>query len=296
MVIDLADAIALADQKIVQAESELTRFDDAFANLRSEGTAADEHAWRAAAAFEDAEKTRNEIQERLDDELRTRTELQVPSISPDFFFSYANLTIQVQQRQIRDHLEGAKSRRQVTQQKIDSEKERLAEVSNGGYARKQDECEQARNDASAARKAYEEHRNGAAALRSDAETADRAYSAAKNPVEKKKEEIFQAETLLKDLSKEGGGRQTGLPPNMSTLIRAIQQERNFQSVPVGPIANYVTLLKPKWSSILERMFGASLTGFIVNSKQDSNILLAIMRRLRVSVTHLSPLSTRAYIQ
>jgi predicted nucleic acid-binding Zn-ribbon protein len=89
MVMDLTGEIALADRKIAQAESELAEFDNAFNNLQTEGTAADEHAWRAAAAFEEAERTRSEIQERLSEEMRTRTELQVHTTSPCcccFFF------------------------------------------------------------------------------------------------------------------------------------------------------------------------------------------------------------------
>jgi len=191
------------------------------------------------------------------------------------------LTIQAEQRQIRDHLKGAKDRVHDTQQKINSEKERLAEVSNGSYARKQEECEQAVNDASTAQKAYEEHRNGAAGLRSEAESAERELSEASHPVDQKKLEIEQAENQLRNLNREGGARQTGYHANMAALIKAIQQERSFQSPPVGPIGNHVTLLKPKWSSVLERMFGGTLTGFIVSSKRDSNTLLSIMRRVKV---------------
>jgi chromosome segregation ATPase len=189
--------------------------------------------------------------------------------------------MQVQSRQIKLHLDGAKSRRQGTLHDIEKERKRLAEISDGGFARKQEEFEQARHDASAARTAHEEHRNNAAAIRSKIEIAERELAEARHPVQIKEGEIAQAENLLRELSKDGGGRQTGMPHSMGALIKAIQQERRFQSAPVGPIANYVTLLKPKWSSILERMFGASLTGFIVTTKQDSNILLDIMRRLRV---------------
>lgn len=82
MVNDLTDAIAAADQKIAEAESELSRFDEAFENLEAEGTAADEHAWRAKLASEEAIEAHAQIKEKLSDELASRHELQVYYLSP----------------------------------------------------------------------------------------------------------------------------------------------------------------------------------------------------------------------
>jgi hypothetical protein len=45
------------------------------------------------------------------------------------------------------------------------------------------------NDASAAKREYEEHRQGAARLREDAEAAERDFTEAKGPLEQKKREI-----------------------------------------------------------------------------------------------------------
>lgn len=77
MVNDLTGAIAVADQKIAEAESELSRFDEAFENLETEGTAADEHAWRAKLASEEAVDAHAQIKEKLNDEMASRHELQV---------------------------------------------------------------------------------------------------------------------------------------------------------------------------------------------------------------------------
>jgi chromosome segregation ATPase len=168
-----------------------------------------------------------------------------------------------------------------TQKKIDSEKQRLAEVSNGGYARKENEWEQAVKDASMAKDTYNEHRNGAAGLHSEAEVAERQDSEAWQPIELKNKEIEQAKSQLENLNRQGGEMRTGRHPKIPTLLREIQKERSFQSPPVGPICDHVTLLKPKWSSVLENVLGGALNGFIVSSKRDSNILLAIMGRLKV---------------
>jgi chromosome segregation ATPase len=153
-------------------------------------------------------------------------------------------------------------------------------VSGGGYARKQAECEQAANNASAAKKEYEEHRQGAARLREDIENAEADLTEAKAPLEQKKREIGQAENQLRNLTKEGGSRQSGFNVKMPALLKAIQQEQSWESPPVGPIGHHVTLLEPKWSAILERVFGGTLSSFIVSSKNDMKLLFDIMRRVQ----------------
>ncbi|KAL3446823.1 hypothetical protein BJX65DRAFT_110411 [Aspergillus insuetus] len=70
---------------------------------------------------------------------------------------------------------------------------------------------------------------------------------------------------------------------MPALLRAIQQEQSFTERPIGPIGNFVTLLKPEWSSVLESSFGATLNSFIVTSKGDQSTLSKIMHRVNCSV-------------
>ncbi|KAJ5593003.1 hypothetical protein N7537_009907 [Penicillium hordei] len=258
----LTEQIAEADRRIAEAESRLTRFDAAFDGVAAEETAASEHSWRAAVAVNEAQDERDKIKEKLDAEMAGRHDLQA------------------EQRQIRDYLKAAQSRIQETQQKVDDENQRLADVSDGGYARKQEECEQAANDASAAQREYEEHRQDAARLREDVETAERNFTEAKGPLEQKKNEISQAEQQLGNLTREGGSRQSGFNFKMPALLKAIEEEKSWESAPVGPIGYHVTLLEPKWSSILERVFGGTLASFIVSSKNDMKLLFDIMRRVQ----------------
>ncbi|KGO65461.1 RecF/RecN/SMC [Penicillium italicum] len=267
MEISLTEQIVEADRKIAEAESRLARFDAAFDEVAAEETAAGEHSWRAAVAVNEAQDERDKIKEKLDTEMAGRHDQQA------------------EQRQIREYLKAAESRIQETQQKVDDENQRLADVSDGGYARKQDECEQAANDASAAKREYEEHRQGAARLREDIETAERDLKEAKSPLEQKSREIGQAENQLRNLTKEGGSRQSGFNVKMPALLKAIGLEKSWESTPVGPIGHHVTLLEPKWSSILERVFGGTLASFIVSSKNDMKLLFDIMRRVQCSHPH-----------
>lgn len=71
----------------------------------------------------------------------------------------------------------------------------------------------------------------------------------------------------------------GYHERIPVLLKAIQQEKAFAQPPVGPVGHHVSLLKPKWSSILETSFGATLNSFIVTSKKDMNTLSNIMNRV-----------------
>ncbi|KAJ5118534.1 hypothetical protein N7526_010171 [Penicillium atrosanguineum] len=75
---------------------------------------------------------------------------------------------------------------------------------------------------------------------------------------------------------EDGHRRDGFPDRMPALLKAIQQEGSFTSKPIGPIGAHITLLKPKWSSILENSFGGTLSSFIVSNKRDMSILSSLM--------------------
>lgn len=186
---------------------------------------------------------------------------------------------QSEQRNIRDYLNDAHKRKRDNEQKMDDEQRRLAEVSDGGYARKQEECEQAASRAAAARNEYEQHEHGASRLQEDVKIARGEVETKGKIVDGKKNDIAQAENRLRALAREDGQRQSGFPDKMPQLLRAIQQERSFTSRPIGPVGSHVTLLKPKWSSILESSFGQTLSSFIVTCKRDQSLLSSIMSRV-----------------
>lgn len=176
-------------------------------------------------------------------------------------------------------LDKVKSQIEDMKQKIDDENRRLAEISDGGYARKQEECDQATRRAATARNDYAQHEQGMNRLREDVKSATQEVESKAKIVEHKKQEVMHAENRLRMLSREDGQRQTGFPDRMPQLLRAIQQEQSFTSRPIGPIGHHVTLLKPKWSFVLESSLGANLSGFIVSNKRDQAILNKIMSKV-----------------
>ncbi|KAL3436056.1 hypothetical protein BDV09DRAFT_166236 [Aspergillus tetrazonus] len=129
------------------------------------------------------------------------------------------------------------------------------------------------------RKQIDELEQNASQLSDDIRAAESQEKAAYQPVAQARRDLEEANSLLHNLNREGSGRNSGFPDRMSALLKAIQQNRSFTETPVGPIGNFVTLLKPEWSSILESSFGATLNGFIVTSKRDQSILSEIMHRV-----------------
>lgn len=164
------------------------------------------------------------------------------------------------------------------QQKISEETQRLADVSGGSYARQQEQFEKAQSEAHESRAKYDELQQDTTRVRQELEQAGKEVKSAEAPLEKKKVDFQQAERFLQNFTREGRVRHSAYHERMPILLRAIQHEESFARPPVGPMGHHVTLLKPKWSSILETSLGTTLNSFIVTSKRDMNILSSIMQK------------------
>lgn len=130
-----------------------------------------------------------------------------------------------------------------------------------------------------ARDRLAEHENSIGQLETDKQNADIEYSNSQAPISSKRTEVQQCEERLNTLVRDRGQQQGAYKPSMSRLLNAIRQDDNFLQKPVGPLGNHVKLLKPLWSSILEKSFGGALETFIVTSKQDQSRLSALMQKI-----------------
>lgn len=157
---------------------------------------------------------------------------------------------------------------------------RLVEVSNGGYARKQEEFQQAKNDAAAARAAYESRGSGEAPLRQAIKDAEKKAQDAKKQLDMKNQDLLHAKNRLQELTRENAQVKYGFPDKLPALLRAIEQQSSrFASRPIGPIGHHVTLLQPKWASVIESSLGATLSSFVVKNHGDQKTLSNIMNRV-----------------
>jgi chromosome segregation ATPase len=255
----LDNELSKADEKISAAQSDLGQFDVIFQEAEKQYETAAQVLSRATADCERVREDKKEIKARIDEEMNERHDLQA------------------QQRSIREYVKADELRIQDTNQKIMEEDRRLKDLSGGSYARKQEELELKQSEAVEARRRYEEHQNDTNRLHEDVHRAEEEMKSSRGPLVTKRSEIEQAETLLRSMRKEGGAQDAGFHERMPMLLRAIQQEKSFNSLPVGPIGRHVRLLKPEWSAVLETSFGATLSSFIVTSKDDQTILSNIMQ-------------------
>ncbi|KAJ5110745.1 hypothetical protein N7532_001280 [Penicillium argentinense] len=258
----LANDFTRADEGIARSEAELVQFDSALQAADVELETATEHAWRAASALENGQNDRKEIEEEIQDSMNHRFHTQA------------------EQRTIREKLKAAEGRIQEMQSKIADENRRLAEISDGSFARKQQESEEAASSASAAREKWQQHATREALLRESIGEAKEKERSAVDARDTKKADFEEARTYLQNQIRESGSSRYNFPATLPALLKAIEQEASsFTSRPIGPMGYHVTLLQPKWASIVENSIGGTLAGFIVAHKRDSDKLAAIMRRV-----------------
>ncbi|KMU72523.1 hypothetical protein CISG_09510 [Coccidioides immitis RMSCC 3703] len=204
---------------------------------------------------------KKEIQSRYDSDVQERHELQAT------------------QRTIRDHIKAAEVRIEDVKQQIAQEIQRLEDINGGSKAQRLSELEEMNAAVEAARNRHLEHKKDISRLQREIVQAENKVKDTGEPITKQRQEIHQAEHHLRILMKDRLQQENALPETMSKLIRAIQGENSFCQKPIGPLGIHVTLLKPQWSSVLEKSFGNTLSGFVVTSKRDMNILSGIMQRV-----------------
>lgn len=90
-------------------------------------------------------------------------------------------------------------------------------------------------------------------------------------VHEKEKEIKDAKRILDQLQNGQGGKYDAYPKGMEALVKAIEQDKGFRDRPIGPIGTHIQLLKPEWSSILEKQLG-NLSDFIVTNIADQRRL------------------------
>lgn len=176
-------------------------------------------------------------------------------------------------------MKSAEARIKKTNADIQEEYRRLGDANGESHARRLAEIEQRKADVVIARTRLEDHEKGLHALEEDKHSAEMKHSDSQLPITSKRKEIQQCEDRLKTLLRDRGQQQGAYHENMSKLVNAIREDQGFLQKPVGPVGEHVQLLKPLWSSVLEKSFGATLSSFIVTSKQDQSRLSSLMQRV-----------------
>lgn len=186
---------------------------------------------------------------------------------------------QTEQREISGEIKAAKDRIKKVERAIENEHQLLSDADGGTHALRRAEIEEKREESEAAKTRLREHEDGLPALEDNRNRAFEGHKVSQDPTRRKRLDIQSAEERLSSLIKDRGQQQQAYSGNMKHLLSAIRQDDAFRQKPVGPLGSHVRLLKPLWSSILEKSFGGALEAFVVTSKDDQLRLSALMQRV-----------------
>ena len=204
------------------------------------------------------------------------------------------MDIKSQQRQIQAKIKEARQTKQKTEKDIQDEHRRLEDLNGGSHARRLEEIEGKRLEAADAKHTLHDHDSQIRGLEQAKLQAEETLQHSMEPIDLKRREVYHCEQELQNMMRDRGQRQSAYHQNLPRLLRAIQEESGFQNKPIGPMGHHVQLLKPIWSSVLEKYFGGVLEGFVVTSKADQTKLSALARRVscpcQVFIAHPNAIS------
>lgn len=176
-------------------------------------------------------------------------------------------------------MKGAEVRIKEANASINEEYRRLDEANGGSHTRRLVEIEKRKTDVVKARERLEDHDNTLDLLEADKMQVEIQYKDFQLLMDLKRNEVQQCEYRLNSMIKDRGQQRGAYHPSMPRLLNAIEQDGDFLQKPIGPVGNHIRLLKPLWSSVLEKSFGGALNSFIVTSKQDQSRLSALMQKI-----------------
>ena len=259
---ELGAEIQRADGKIAGAQEEAAQLDETYQASNQASAEATEAHQRAEEEVRRMEEEKKEAKAGQDEILKGVRDAQAD------------------QRQLRDSLKNNEAVIKAREREIEEEKQRLAELDGGGAAARLAQLEEAQGNASAAHRAFGEHQALRDGLEAKVVEAQQECRERDQPLRPKRDEIEQRQRDIEILSRDRSQQDGAFHVRMPALLRAIQTERSFAQRPVGPVGKYVRLLKPEWSSIIEKSFGQTLSSFIVTSKNDMNTLNRIMTQAK----------------
>ena len=181
--------------------------------------------------------------------------------------------LQHEQRDMKSASDGHKRAERDAQKDVDDEYARLEEAHGGSEARILAEIKEAEENAADLLRQRDEHQTRLEQLKTEREAAEKRERNFEPHLEQTSRDMQKAKRDLEQLESRGNNDPLAcFPPNMSKLLKNIQQDTRYRKKPIGPLGLHVRLLDSQWSSIIEKTFGRSLNGFVVTIKNDQNLL------------------------
>lgn len=271
----------MAWAQVEEQEQKLAQHDDEVSKITREVANAERKADQSSEAYETADRAVRDVDGVLQDlqlSLAPHDERKDQVKQEQDIAKSEGTTLQTEQRQIKDLMKRTEDRLKRAASDIQEEYRRLEEANGGSHARLLATIDEKRSESADARSRMEDHDGSLPNLEDEHRRASQALEQSKEPILRKRQEVQGCEERLNRLIRDKGKQEGAYHANMPRLLQAIREDGGFRERPVGPIGYHVRLLKPSWSSILEKSFGAILNTFIVTSKPDQQRLSELMNR------------------
>jgi len=188
-----------------------------------------------------------------------------------------------QERQVKDGLKASKANKRRLEQEIDEEQSRLNGAEGPAQAERLQRLEELKEAVVEVEQKIEDHLAQKAALMTAKDEAARNLNEARRPIEEASSALERSSGLVTRLQRDHGNKFAPFRQNMANLVRAVNNETRWRKKPVGPMGLHVKLLKPEWSSQIEKTFGGVLDSFVCTNKEDQTLLSSVMKRVGCSV-------------
>lgn len=189
--------------------------------------------------------------------------------------------IQADERAAHQSLRSATNTVKDFEKRVADEERRLEEATGEAILHKTRELDEAKGRVTEVQTKILKAKEGEKELLNKVDEAKKALDAKAAERARKRDEITTAEQQLRASEKDQGSIYAGYERKVPELLQMIERETRFKNKPVGPLGAYIQLLKPEWSSILERTFGSTLSAFIVQSMAEQKLLQGMMNRLDI---------------
>ncbi|KAL2130186.1 hypothetical protein VTI74DRAFT_6798 [Chaetomium olivicolor] len=274
----------LAWSQVAAAERHLKRKEEEVAEVEIRIAETEQEVVAKNQALELAEEKVTRAKEALDAVRQEEDELQRRLETAEEAYKALKGEIEklhVEEREahqaLKDRTDGIKE----VEQKIAAEEERL-EVANGGaHTLKLRELDEAKEEAKRIPAEIQENKDREPELINNADEAKKMLDSIGGELKRKRTEIDNTEARIKQLEEDHGSLYDAYEAGVPNLLKMIANENGFDTKPIGPLGTQIQLLKPEWSSILEKTLGNTLNGFLVTSKREEKILRGLMNRANV---------------
>lgn len=269
-----------SERTLEECETDLRKVDDEIQERQEQIDEADVHLAEAKGQHEAAQSIHKNLkEEELDPLLGKKSEL-----SAEFKDNASELQQMLsEKRSIKAHIDSATKTIGNLKDKIREEKEKL-ENTDSRTAQIHLDLQNEKEKHTEAQQAAQELKGQLEQESEELERLKVEASSSKDGYDQQSQKVRSCKERIQQIKQQGGG--VVLSSQVKKLLDAINRSRNFRVKPLGPLAEYVYLKEPKWSSILERSFGGALNAFVVTSKEDANELTKLMKQYQVNAAVL----------